>query len=286
MNNITYNYKGCLPSPLDYRDYKVKPAASISSASIPVAYMIRNMPKVKNQKAIFSCVAHAISTIMEYFDSLDGNYRTLSTNFIYGIQKSYCGYGGPGMYLRDACKIGTDLGNPTEDLCPGNNESPKSWELAEAAKANEETMEVASYFKFDSYARCRDEKSIKLALMNYGPILCSIKWYDNFKIDKEGELYGDASGDGGYHALVIYGWNSTGWLIQNSWGSNWGVNGRFVLPYKYKIAEAWSFIDSANDIDSNKDLEVVKPKQSNFMDLLFKILNIIRTFFSKFKKIK
>ena len=42
--------------------------------------------------------------------------------------------------------------------------------------------------------------------------------------------------------------------------------------------------DSSNDIDSNKDLEVAKPKQSNFMNLLFKILNIIRTFFSKFKK--
>lgn len=71
--------------------------------------------------------------------------------------------------------------------------------------------------------------------------------------------------------------------VLRQYGSR-GGNGRFVLPYKYKIAEAWSFIDSANDIDSNKDLEVVKPKQSNFMDLLFKILNIIRTFFSKFEK--
>lgn len=285
MSDTIYTYKGCnLDSPLDYRDYKIKPSAAISEFSIPVSYFIRSMPKVKNQLSVSSCVAHAMSTIMEYYDSLDGKTRDLSTNFIYGIQKSYCGHSGSGMYLRDACKISADLGTPTEDLCPGNTEVPKCWSIAEEAKANEETMKVANCFRISSYARCNDEKAIKLALMNNGPVLCSIKWYDTFKIDKGGVLTGKCTGNGGGHALVIYGWNSTGWMIQNSWGSSWGEKGKFILPYSYKLSEAWSLIDSEADLDSNSDIDVIKPKQNNFMDLLFKILNIIRTFFSKFEK--
>jgi C1A family cysteine protease len=273
--------KGCIPSPADVRDYKVKAAAS---AVLPESFIISPMPRVKNQGSVAACVAHALSTIMEYHDSKCGEAHILSTNFIYGIQKKYCGHDGKGMYLRQACKIGTDLGTPQKSYCPGNTEVPNVHALAEGAYENKEAMQNANYFKLASYARCKSEKDIKTALMNYGPVLCSINWRDTFKINSEGILTGEDIGDDGYHALVIYGWNETGWLIQNSWGHSWGKQGRFTCPYSYKISEAWSIIDGEQDIDKhNDDLHIIKPIRGNIIDIVYKVLNALCKFFSKYK---
>ena len=281
MSITEFSFKGCLPSPADARDYRVKVAGAVE---FPKSFEVQQMPPVKNQKQVNSCVAHALSSIMEYHDARIGSMKTLSTNFIYGIQNKYCGHSGQGMYLRDACKIGLDLGTPWECYCPGNNEVPKAHEIAEITYADADKMENASYFRIASYARCRDEKSLKSALMNYGPVLCSVNWRDTFKIDSDGVLYGEDTGDDGYHALVLYGWNEKGWLIQNSWGSNWGKKGRFILPYTYKFAEAWSIIDAEQDIDNSGDIEIIKPPRNSFMDVIYKIMNIICSLFSQFSK--
>lgn len=275
-----YNFKGCLLSPIDKRDYKVKAASSVT---FPSSFSLITPMQVKNQKNVSSCVAHALSSIMEYHDSQYGAGHTLSTNFIYGIQKQHCGHTCSGMYLRQACKIGLDLGTPMEIYCQGNDEVPTAHVIAEKAYSNPDTLTNANFFRLSAYARCHSNNDIKAALMNYGPVLCSINWRDTFKIDKDGVLYGEDTGDDGYHALVIYGWNEKGWLIQNSWGRNWGNGGKFILPYTYKIAEAWSIVDGEQDIDknSNDDLHVIKPKRGTFMDLIYKIINAICNFFSK-----
>ena len=276
-----FNFKGCLPSPTDVRDYKVK---VVGAVEFPESFEVEQMPPVKNQRNINSCAAHALSTIMEYHDACIGNMNTLSTNFIYGIQKKYCKHSGQGMYLRHACKIAKDLGTPFECYCKGNNEVPKAHEIAEEAYADESKMQNASYFRIASYARCNTDNAIKSALMNYGPVLCNINWRDTFKINSKGILYGEDTGTNGYHALVIYGWNEHGWLIQNSWGSRWGNKGRFIFPYTYKFVEAWSIIDAEQDIDSAEDIQIITPPRNNFMDAIYKIINIICSFFSQFSK--
>ena len=59
----------------------------------------------------------------------------------------------------------------------------------------------------------------------------------------------------GSHAVVIYGWNETGWLFQNSWGEEWGVNGRAVLPYDIPIEEAWGVVDEISENHRKKEIE-------------------------------
>ena len=34
--------------------------------------------------------------------------------------------------------------------------------------------------------------------------------------------------------------------MQNSWGRYWGVNGCCVIPYDYKISEAFSFVPASS----------------------------------------
>ena len=115
---------------------------------------------------------------------------------------------------------------------------------------------------------------IKQAILNYGPVLASIKWYDTFKTNKDGVLVGNQSGDYGYHAIMIYGWNSTGFLCQNSWGTLWGNKGRFILPYSIPVAEARSVVDAESP-------DIVKPHRNTFFDIVYKIINIILNMFRK-----
>lgn len=260
---------GALKSKIDIRDNVLKVS---SVESIPEEFELSNLPDVKNQRKVNSCVAHATSSILEYFDSQDGSSRKLSTNFIYGIQHELFQRESQGMYLRDACSIVKKYGDPEESLCQGNTEVPKSWDIAKTAFDNQETMNNANYFKIDSYFRCNNNDAIKKCILQYGPVLACIPWYDTFKVDKSNILSGEQEGEYGYHAIMIYGWNKDGFLFQNSWGKLWGHNGRAILPYSIKITEARGLIDSELDIDKS---DIVTPKRNCWLDIIYKIINSI-----------
>ena len=274
--NLINNYgKGCKLSLTDVRDYKI---VCSTDDDLPSSYQIANLPKVKNQKNVNSCVAHATSSILEYYDSQDGHRNDLSTNFIYGIQKQFCEHDGEGMYLRDACKIVTEYGDMLETDCSGNDEVPECWSKAENALKCTEAKDKAKFFLISSYYDLKSNNAIKKAIYKYGPVLGAIKWYDDFKPNSKGILKGEQTGNYGYHAIMIYGWNEIGFLCQNSWGSSWGKNGRFTLPYCIPIAEAKALIDAKIDIDA---ADVKIPKTNKVLKILYKIFNEIINFFKK-----
>jgi hypothetical protein len=73
-------------------------------------------------------------------------------------------------------------------------------------------MGRAATFRTKSYYSCKTNDDIKHALVNYGPVIISIKWYNDYKV-KNGILVGGLTQDYGYHALVCYGYNKDGFLI-------------------------------------------------------------------------
>ena len=267
--------KGALPAKTDTRDYHIK--AGITE--FPKTFEIDYLPKVKNQRSVNSCVAHATSSILEYFNKkeIDRDVE-LSTNFIYGMQGVALDRYEQGMYLRDACKIVKEYGDPTVETIKGNTEQPKcANELKD--KLNEDVYSEAAISQVASYARCRTEKEIKHALMNYGPVLASVKWYDNSMLTYDNTIIMNIEADYGYHAIMIYGWNEKGWLCQNSWGPAWANAGRFIYPYNNtyfneKIEEALSFVDAENS-------DVYKPTRNSCIDWIYKILNTIINLFKR-----
>ena len=137
---IMNNYgKGCNLSPVDVRDYKI---TGSGTDTLPTEFSIKNLTTVKNQKDVNSCVAHVTSSILEWYDSQIGESNKLSTNFIYGIQKQFCGHDGEGMYLRDACKIVHTYGDCYESTIPGNTEQPKCTKVLKAILTDKIYMEA------------------------------------------------------------------------------------------------------------------------------------------------
>ena len=262
---------GALLSKIDIRDYKI---AAIMQ-EYPENYIIKDMPPVKNQGSISSCVAHATSTILEYFNKKEvGEYIQLSTNFIYGMQSIMFNRKEKGMYLRDACRIVKAKGNPWESIVSGNTEQPDCGEKLQQ-QLTDSIYQNAENQKVQSYARCNGASAIKYALMNYGPVLASVNWHNENYIDKNNVIQMDKSSSYGRHAIVIYGWNKHGWLCRNSWGEGFGEKGNFIYPYENNFNEAWSFVDAENN-------DIKKPKHNSYIwKIIYSFINLMLNLFKK-----
>lgn len=254
---------GALQPKIDLRDYEL--AAGV--CEFPESYICKDLPPVKNQRTVSSCVAHATAAILEAFNKTEtGTFVPLSTNFIYGMQGVKLNRLDKGMYLRDACKIAQQYGDATERSISGNTEQPNCTEELQE-KLTDDILNESKQYRIKSYAKCKTEEDIKYALMNYGPVLGSIKWYKKYTI-KNKVITFDETASFGYHAIMICGWNKNGWICQNSWGRNWNGNGRFIYPNEKPFSEVWSFVDATNE-------NVYIPKNNHWIDYIYKIINFI-----------
>lgn len=269
MENITY-LTGAIPDSTDLRDYKIK----ASALNLPESHQLDYLPKVKDQKSVCSCVAHAFSSAIEYLYYKEcGEYIEASTDFIYGMQRVVDGREDKGMVLRTACKILCNYGDVHHATCPTNTEMPKAADIAESLLNNDDALYEMCSYKILSYARCEDDEAVKEALYSGNPVLFSVKWYHKYKMS-DGVLTFDTSATNGYHAIYCYGYNDKGWLCQNSWGKLWGKGGRFILPYGTEMSDIWTIVDADNGM-----LDVIKPKNSWLNRMLNLLIKIFKTIF-------
>jgi len=259
---------GCLRGKRDIRDYHIKKHVALA-VNLPAAYECTQLPEVKDQGAVGSCVAHATSEILE---AQAGCNTKLSTNFIYGIHNKLYGSEGPGMYLREACKIVKDYGDPEYVFCPENTEVREVYKIAEEAFRSIDARNNACQYRIKGYARLANETDVKYALLNYGPVLGSVIWYNDNTV-KNGVLIKGAQKSGG-HAIMVYGYNEQGFLCLNSWGKKWGNKGKFILPYDYQLDETYVLLPRDKDQD-----EIAKPVRNDFVDVIYKIINFFINLF-------
>ena len=260
---------GALFSEPDVRDY----VAKTKNTEFPDEFELK-LPKVKNQGNVNSCVAHALSTAVEYFDTKEkGSYTQMSTGYIYGNRR-FSLHKGEGMYTRDAIKTVTKYGDVPNVYFPHNVEVPEAIEKFE--KESDAIELEGYYYKLKEYFKLNSVQAIKTSLMENGPVIMAMPWYSDIKVvDGVMQTAEDPKTKLGGHCMVIYGWNENGWKVRNSWGRNWGDKGNVVIPYEIKLSETWAI----KDAEADSTLTIEKPFSSKFGRAIAKIFNSILLFF-------
>ena len=270
--NEEHGYGAVLSAP-DVRDY----VAMAVKGDFPAEFEL-DMPKVKDQGVVSSCVAHALSTIVEYFVHKEtGKDAVMSTGYIYGNRRLTT-HSKKGLITRDAIKTVVEYGDVLDVEFPLNVEVPYAIDKFE--EKADELFETGRPFRFKKYFQLMNQNAIKASIMVNGPALMAMKWYDGIRI-RDGVMNLDkAKTSYKYsHCMVIYGWNEIGWKVQNSWGSLWSDNGRVIIPYDAPIREVWGITDE----DTCGDLTINKPFSSKMGAVVAKVLNFVASIFYNLK---
>ncbi|UNK50346.1 N-acetylmuramidase domain-containing protein [Lysobacter sp. S4-A87] len=231
------------PDPVDLRDWMYQPSIAIA----PRDWMLPNDPRqTKHQHETNACTGFALATAIEYL--LDRGQRAvepISGYMLYSMARRYDEWADDdesdsGSSLRGVLKgwasHGASAGRLwTElDMPPATNTPGEDWWL-DAVK-----RPMGAYYRI-SPENIRD---MHIALAETGAIVASAfthaRW-DLLLNDRpspppttvnELPVISTLRGarDQG-HAFAIVGYTREGFIIQNSWGPNWGRGGFAVLPY-------------------------------------------------------
>lgn len=258
---------GYIPSPKDLRDYKVAKVAR-KQVELPTEFQLAPTA-IKNQGSVGSCVAHALSSALEASKNI--NY---STGWIYGYRpESY--YQEAGMIPREAMKTIQKIGAVKHKDFPYNIEMQRGKTLVD--NSLKKLSPLANEFKIHSYAKISTKQEIKEFLyLNKLPVPFAIDTYNGMLIDENNNIIVpdfDKDECTGGHMMLVIGWNEKGFIIQNSWGKDWGNNGLAILPYDYPIDEAWGITISTSD--QSEQPVIVKPKFYWIRKIIQLIINFI-----------
>lgn len=214
---------GCSPCKTDVRDYRLK---SDTAEKLPEKFLLP-MGKVKNQWAKQTCVAHAMASLMEYHYMKDTHqYLPFSTEFIYG-NRTEDTPSGEGMYIRDGLKIAQKVGDVPESIMPGNHSYKTAKHNTDVCKVS--FKELAQQNRITAYYKIHTVEEAKYAIYHHGAVITGIKLYDRYLLDRKSVFYQKPDGKYTGHAVLIIGWTPEYLILQNSWGTLWGENGRFFL---------------------------------------------------------
>lgn len=237
------------PSPNDPRDYSfegLRPRLFSMGGGDDEAQPPRKLPetldlrpymnKVRDQGSRGTCAAFSAAAAKEYQEHIDNTRfkEYFSPDSIY-LQRENAD--SEGMYGRDVMRILQHGGACREELFPYQGvEEPEG--IPEPAK------EEMPHYRIKKYAQVHTIEGAKRALLEYGPLLICLPFYDNGLAEFWRAPSIDAEDDGG-HAVTVVGYDKKGFILRNSWGPLWNVDGHVLFPYEDFGTqwEIWSMVD-------------------------------------------
>lgn len=218
-------------------------------------------PKPGNQGNLGSCVAWATGYALKSYQEgqemkwdLTRNNHLFSPSYIFN-QIKLDNDGKNGSYITDALKLLKTQGDATLSTMPYSENDPYTQPSSKARKE-------AALYRSGDYRAVKSRNEIKSNIASGQPVVAGITIYtDFFYLNKSNPVYNSTNGIlEGYHAVTIVGYDDNkyggAYKIINSWGTGFGENGFFWMPYsfsesvtkdyKYILFEAWSQYDKSN----------------------------------------
>lgn len=199
--------------------------------------MRANCPPVYDQGQLGSCTANALGGLAEFIMIKQGlNAYVPSRLFIYYNERAIEGTVSEdaGASLTDGATVLNQLG------CP--NESIWWYNVAKfAVKPNKKVFTDGAEHTVVSMAQVnQDITDMQTTLASGYPIAVGFTVYESFESQQVADTgivpmpQPDETILGG-HAVLVVGYDNSKqwWIVRNSWGTDWGANGYFYMPFAY-----------------------------------------------------
>lgn len=222
---VLANHGGYTPAPLP-------PNSRIEGGPVPSAHsLLKYLVRIHNQGTSNSCVSQTGSTIEEIVQAERGDRKAFSAGFLYN-------------QTNGGVDAGTSY-NAMFDILVSEGDAPLSAFGADGLDTDyywtvpEEAIQAAAPYRFSSWITVApsDQYSIEYAVAHGIPVAFAIPVYSSFYNLFSVGYMPYLTGQGGTyefaHSMTIYAYDPSGVDILNSWGPNWGLNGRAHLSWGF-----------------------------------------------------
>lgn len=228
---------------LSPRTYDYNIVCGTANVELPKSFILPadRLPDITDQKCYNACCAFAIAEVLQILHRIEfGKDEKFSEGFIYAYHRNpeaiYQGMN-PDSALKILCKCGSVPKRYYNEIY----EMPDMRKLLFSNLRFKEFEKIAEKYKLKGYVGFlrSNYDDMKQALYKYQ--------YPLFAVANRGF--------GSPHAIIVVGWDENGFIIQNSWGEDWGKGGRKTYPLS-TVSYAYLFIDEVLELkftDVNKN---------------------------------
>jgi len=225
---------GWRPDKPDHRDLRLSLARPVKLPDT-VDLRPRAMP-VRDQASLGSCTGFCLRGLYGYQAKVQGQAFEPSPLFGYYCERVLEGSVkiDAGAEIRDGMKAISKWGICSEKAWPY---VPAMFAKKPPAKAYSEALSHQSLV----YKRVgRTMWELRACLATGFPITLGFTVYESFEsaaMERTGKGVLPKAGEAvlGGHAVLIVGYTPTDFILQNSWGTRWGMKGFFTLPHSYVL---------------------------------------------------
>jgi len=227
---------GWVPDLPDQRDILYSAVRPVPAILPPTVDLRPICAPVEDQGRLGSCTANALVGALEFLEKKDRRpFADLSRLFIYYGERvlEHTVTSDSGAQIRDGIKTLKKQG-----VC-----SEKTWPYVIskfAAKPSPACYREALLHQITSYQRIATLDQMRACLAEGFPFVFGFTVYEGFEsqqVAATGKVEMPLPGERvlGGHAVVAVGYNDSQqrFWVRNSWGTAWGLQGYFTLPYAY-----------------------------------------------------
>lgn len=184
-----------------------------------------------------ACTGFGLAAVLNLLLKEQRQGGLVSARMLYEMARHHDDWPGEdyeGSSCRGVIKGWFHMGVCADELWKYDPKKPGHLTLARAKDARKRT--VGAYYRI--------RKSIvdmHAAINETGAVLCSAKVHDGWSSARGGKIRLKAR-DAGAHAFAVVGYTAEGFVVQNSWGPEWGKGGLAIWTYEDwmdNVMDAW-----------------------------------------------